>query len=94
MRWTVLPAYEQALERVIISAVDLTQRKLAEEAEQQARDFNDALQAAEAVLRESLDFDQVLDRVLDQLHFFAPYDGANILMIDQGVARPLRVYRV
>ena len=91
MRWTVLPAYEQALERVIISAVDLTQRKLAEEAEQQARDFNDALQAAEFVLRESLDFDQVLDRVLDQLHFFAPYDGANILMIDQGVARPLRV---
>jgi PAS domain S-box-containing protein len=91
VRWNVLPTYEQSLQRVIISVIDLTHLRQAEVSEQNARAYNDALRTAESVLRECLDFEQVLDKVLEQLHFFAPFDGANILLIDQGIARPSRL---
>lgn len=91
LKWNALIGYEYTLERVIVSVVDLTHRRQAEQAERNARAFNDALRSAEVVLRESLDFDQVLDRVLDQIAEFAPYDGASILMLDHQVAHPVRM---
>jgi signal transduction histidine kinase/CheY-like chemotaxis protein/PAS domain-containing protein/HPt (histidine-containing phosphotransfer) domain-containing protein len=90
LKWNVLIGYEQTLERVIVSVIDLTHRRQAEQAERKVRAFNDALRLAEVALRESLDFEQVLDRVLDQIAEFAPYDGASILILDQQVAHPVR----
>lgn len=91
LRWTVLPAFETNLERVIISIVDLTQRKQIEAAEENARSYAETLSAAENALREQLDFNQVLDQVLLHIQRFAPYDGTNILLIDKGIARPTRI---
>jgi signal transduction histidine kinase/CheY-like chemotaxis protein/PAS domain-containing protein/HPt (histidine-containing phosphotransfer) domain-containing protein len=90
LKWNALIGYEQTLERVIVSVVDLTYSRQVEQAERNARAFNDALRSAEVILRESLDFEQVLDRVLDQIAQFAPYDGASILLLDQQVAHPVR----
>jgi signal transduction histidine kinase/CheY-like chemotaxis protein/PAS domain-containing protein len=70
---------------------DFLHLRQVEVSEQNARAYNDALRVAEAELRECLDFDQVLEMVLQQLHSFAPYDGANILMIEKGIARPARL---
>ncbi len=92
LRWTVLPTYEDNLERVIISVVDLTQRKQVEAAEDNARVYAESLSAAEIALREQLDFDQVLDQILVHISHFAPYDGTNILLIENGIARPTRIH--
>ena len=91
-RWTVLPAHEENLERAIVSVMDLSQRKQIEAAEEKARSYAEKISAAENALREQLDFNQVLDQVLVHIRQFAPYDGANILLIDNGVARPTRIH--
>ena len=92
LRWTVLPAHEENLDRVIISVVDLTQRKQIEAAEENARSYAERISTAENALREQLDFNQVLDQVLVQVRQFAPCDGSNILLIEDGIARPTRIY--
>jgi PAS domain S-box-containing protein len=91
LRWTVLPTHVENLDRVIISVVDLTQRKQIEAAEENARSYAEKLNAAENILREQLDFNQVLDQVLVHIRQFAPFDGTNILLIDKGIARPTRI---
>ncbi len=92
LRWTVLPAHEENLERVIVSIVDLTQRKQIEAAEENARSYAEGLSTAENALREQLDFNQVLDQVLIHVRQFAPCDGTNILLIENGIARPTRIF--
>jgi signal transduction histidine kinase/DNA-binding response OmpR family regulator/PAS domain-containing protein/HPt (histidine-containing phosphotransfer) domain-containing protein len=91
MKWNVLAGSEETFERVIISIVDLTRRKLGEEAEQKTRIYSEALRNAEAALREKIEMDQVLEEVLNQIQNFAPYDGASILFVEDGIARPTRI---
>lgn len=88
IKWTVTPGHERNLDRVIISMIDITPRKRAEEAEKQAREFNEALQSAEVALRSSLNFEQVQNLVLDQVENFVSYDGASLLLVENGLARP------
>ena len=92
LRWTILPEHEDTLDRVIISVVDLTQRKRIEAAEEKAHTYAETLNAAENALREQLDFEKVLDQILVHIHHFAPYDGANILLIENGIARPALIH--
>lgn len=90
IHWTVLPGYEQTLERVMVSVVDITQQTLAKQSEMRVRALNDALSAADIALRSSLDFEKVLELVLDQARVFAPYDGASLLLLEDGIARPVQ----
>ena len=50
-------------------------------AERQARQTIETLQAATAILGQSLDLDTVLDRLLDVLSDLIPYDSASVLLV-------------
>lgn len=61
---------------------DITKRKRAEEAEQQRRRIAETLVKAAAVLNSTLDLDQVLDLILQQLRQAIDYDSASFLAME------------
>lgn len=62
------------------------------EAERTERALADALREASLALSESLDFDTVLDRLLEEIERVVPYDAASVMLIeaDTGFARIAR----
>ena len=60
------------------------------EAERQLRELAEALQQAAAVLTASLDFEQVLDHILEQVARVIPGDAVNIMLVEEGKARVVR----
>jgi len=88
------PAHEQ-LPREIATPPILTQvggeGGVAEEELCRERDLAGALVEAAAVVSSTLDPDQVLDRILEQVSRVVPNDAANIMLIEEGdQARPVR----
>ncbi len=69
---------------------DFTERIRAELAEQEQRQFAEALREAAAVLAGTLDRDEVLDRILTQVGRVLSYDAAAIYLIDGREARVVR----
>ena len=65
-------------------------RKRAEEAIRRERDLAEALAEAAAVVSSSLDPDQVLDRILEQVSRVVPNDATNIMLIEDNQARIVR----
>ena len=63
-------------------------RLLASEREQRA--LSDALRDSAAAINSALDFDSVLDHILGRIARVVPHDAANIMMIQDGVARVVR----
>lgn len=61
-------------------------RKNIEAALKQERDLAKALTESVAVLIKTLDFDQVLDFILEQVSHVVPNDSANIMLIEHGKA--------
>ncbi len=61
---------------------DITGRVRAEEALRRERDMAEALEEAAAVVSSTLDPDQVLDRILEQVSRVVPNDATNIMLID------------
>jgi len=59
-------------------------------AEREQRTLAEALSQAVAVVNSTLDFDDVLDRLLLTIERIAPHDTADILLIEDGVARVVR----
>jgi GAF domain-containing protein len=59
-------------------------------AEREQRELAEALRDTAAILSASLDFETVLDRLLDQIGRVVPYDAANIMLIEGGRARVVR----
>jgi diguanylate cyclase (GGDEF)-like protein/PAS domain S-box-containing protein len=72
--------YEGSLE-------DITERKRMEEAEQKQRMIAEALRDTAAALSGTLQFDEVLDRILKNMGNVVPHDAANIMLADKGLAR-------
>jgi signal transduction histidine kinase len=71
-------------------AVRIKQARLFE-AERDQRRLAEALRDSAAVLNQTLYFDEVLDRVLDNLGRVVPHEAANIMLIDDhGMARVAR----
>jgi PAS domain S-box-containing protein len=66
---------------------DITERKQLEEAERTARMLAEALRDTAAALSSTLDFDQVLERILANVHRVLPHDAANIMLIDASTGR-------
>lgn len=60
--------------------LDVTERKLAEEAERDQRALAEALCDSAAALNSTLDFDQVLDRILENAGKVVPCDAADVLL--------------
>lgn len=65
---------------------DVTDRMRAEAAEQEQRALAEALRDIAAVLNSTLDLDQVLARILDNVGRVVPHDGANVMLIRDNVA--------
>ncbi|HEY75417.1 MAG TPA: GAF domain-containing protein [Thermoflexia bacterium] len=60
------------------------------QAEREERELAEALAKAAAVVGGTLDLDQVLDRILEQVGRVIPSDAANVMLIEEGVVRIIR----
>ncbi|WP_162909166.1 GAF domain-containing protein [Aggregatilinea lenta] len=77
----------QALVAVEGIAQDITERKLAEDAEREQRALAEALTNTAAALSSTLDLDEVMNRILDYVGRVVPHDAANIMLIEGGEVR-------
>ncbi len=68
---------------------DITSTRLLE-VEREQRELAEALREVGAALNATLDFNTVLDRLLDQVGRLAPYDTGNVFLLEQGIARVVR----
>jgi diguanylate cyclase (GGDEF)-like protein len=57
------------------------------QAEREHRELAEALRDASTSLSATLDFNTILDRLLDQIERLVPYDGANVMLVDDSQAR-------
>jgi diguanylate cyclase (GGDEF)-like protein/PAS domain S-box-containing protein len=71
-------------EAILVSFNDITSRKLMEEAEKEQRQFNEAMVDSASALNSTLDFDEVLDRILTNLEKVIPHNVANIMLVSEG----------
>ncbi|GAB4475179.1 MAG: hypothetical protein Kow00124_15930 [Anaerolineae bacterium] len=65
---------------------DITAQRQAEEAEREQRLLAEALRDTAAVLNSTLDLDEVLDGILQNLGRVMPHDIANIMLVEGGTA--------
>lgn len=71
---------------------ELKQRSLAEAAERDMRVFTEALMETVAMVNSTFDLDQVFDITLDGLHRVVEHDAADIMMLNEGRARIVRLF--
>lgn len=71
---------------------DISERKRAEEAVREQRALAEALGDTAAALNSTLNLDNVLERILDNVGRVVPHDGANIMLIESEVARIVRCH--
>lgn len=69
---------------------DITARRKAEAAEREQRALAEALRDTAAALNGTLNFDELLDRILTNVSRVVPNGGANIMLLEQSVARVVR----
>ncbi|MBI5292457.1 MAG: GAF domain-containing protein [Chloroflexi bacterium] len=62
-------------------------RQRSEIAEREHRTLNEALRITATVLSSTLNFAEVVDRILDNVGRVAPHDAASVLLVDSGAAR-------
>jgi diguanylate cyclase (GGDEF)-like protein len=60
------------------------------EAEKKQRKLAQALQHTGRAIQSSLDLEVVLDQILDQIETAIAYDSANLILVEEGVARTVR----
>ncbi|MBN1121058.1 MAG: GAF domain-containing protein [Anaerolineae bacterium] len=66
---------------------DITERKWAEHASSEEKAFAEALRDTAAMLNSTLDLDKVLSRVLANVWRVVYHDAANIMLVENGIAR-------
>jgi diguanylate cyclase (GGDEF)-like protein/PAS domain S-box-containing protein len=69
------------------SIEDITERKQAEAAEHEQRLLAEALRDTAAALSSTLQFNELLDRILTNMEHVVPHDAANIMLVENGLAR-------
>jgi len=62
---------------------DITERKQAEEREREQRTLAEALENSAAALNSTLNFDDLLNRILDNVGRVVPHDTSNIMLLDE-----------
>ncbi|MBI5715264.1 MAG: PAS domain S-box protein, partial [Chloroflexi bacterium] len=82
-KWLSWNSYPLADEDLIFAvAHDVTNRKQSDLAEHAARIHAETLAAASHALTRSLELESVLDTLLEHLRRVVPYDGANIMLLE------------
>jgi diguanylate cyclase (GGDEF)-like protein/PAS domain S-box-containing protein len=66
---------------------DITERKQMEAAEREQRIMAEALRDTAATLNSTLQFDKLLDKILDNVGRVVPHDAANIMLIQDGMVQ-------
>ncbi|MEO8608048.1 MAG: response regulator [Chloroflexota bacterium] len=74
----------------IIQYTDVTDLKRAEQAEHTQRIFAEGLRDVAATLTSTLDLDEVLDRILENVETVVLYDAANIIMVNESAVSIVR----
>jgi len=94
VRWQAAPGFEDSLSRVIVSVIDITERKQAEERqkilseeEHKQRIFSEALTRNVLGLNTTLKTDEILDVIIDNIHNVIPYEAASIILIEGGYGK-------
>ena len=90
MRLSIVPGYEDSWNKVIISFTDITDLKEIQQSEQKQRMLAESLRDTAAALNSTLDFEEVLERILVNAGRIAPHQLTNILLIEAGAARIVR----
>ena len=65
---------------------DITEQVRAERAEQEQRNFTEALQRNILTIRDSLEMEELLSRILDNLEAIIPHDTASIMLLEGDTA--------
>ncbi len=83
-----IPGGDQTNTGQIISLRNITRRKISEIKEKEQRQFAEALADTASIINSSLDLDEVLERILDNIDKVVPHDAADIALVDeQDIAR-------
>ena len=83
-----IPTGDKANTGQIISLRNITRRKTSEIKEKEQRQFAEAMADTASIINSSLDLDEVLNRILENVGKVVPHDTANIALVDdQNVAR-------
>ena len=67
---------------VIVQIQDMSEYKRAETAEREQRALAEALRDVASALSSTLNYEQVLDRLLDNVGRVVPHDAANVMLVD------------
>jgi len=78
---------ERLLSTVAGQVAVALERMQLREAEREQRELAEALREAANVLSASLDFNTVLDRLLDQITRVVPYDSASVMLVETATQR-------
>lgn len=73
--------------RLVGTHYDITERKLAEEAQREQRAFADALSETTAVFNRTLNLNEVLSLILENVEKVVPHDDSDIWLIDKKLKR-------
>lgn len=80
---TVTPIREnEQISGFLVLAVDITERKWVEETERQLRALSDALRDTASALNSTLNFHEVLERILLNVGRVVPHQSANVMLLD------------
>jgi len=87
-----IPSGDEASSGQIISLRNITRRKTSEIKEREQRQFAEAMADTASAINSSLDLDEVLDRILENVDKVVPHDTANIALVDeQDIARYVKM---
>ena len=87
---TCSPVTYQGSNAIQVILRDITERNLAEAAERAERDYAEALVETAALLTSTLNFDEVLARILSSLDKVIPHEASNIMLLSKN-AKTARV---
>jgi PAS domain S-box-containing protein len=86
---TLFPVYDTHGQVVNIVGLnfDVTERRQAEIAEREERLFLESLRATTTTLTSTLEIDEILNRMLDQVRLIVPHEAINIMLVEEGIGR-------
>ena len=97
VRWQVASGFEDSLSRVIVSIIDITDRKQAEERqkilaeeEHKQRVFSEALTKNALSLNSTLKTEELLDAIIDNIQNVIPFEAVSIILIEGGHGKIVR----
>jgi len=83
---------QSGIEAVVINARDISESIRAFESEREQRRFAETLLDSLAILNSTLDFDEVLENLLNNIERIIPHEYANIALVDKAFMRVVGVH--